>query len=116
MDTPSKSNHFDLRVSKSFQIRFTFEGKNSYPEKVRLLHTTYTRTDLFTAHIPISAQSSNFVVFRLQTMYLLLLKSIRYWYSFELPRQVEAIQMSTKNICFYKKKKKQVRKISHKYQ
>ena len=31
-----------------------------------------------------------------------LYKSICCGYSFELPRQVEAIQMSTHNICFYK--------------
>ena len=29
-------------------------------------------------------------------------KSICCWYSFELPQLVEAIQMSTNNICFYK--------------
>ena len=29
-------------------------------------------------------------------------KSICFWYSFELPQQVEAIQMSTNNIRFYK--------------
>ena len=28
--------------------------------------------------------------------------SICCWYSFELPRLVKAIQMSTNNICFYK--------------
>ena len=31
-----------------------------------------------------------------------LYKGICCRYSFELPRQVEAIQMSTYNICFYK--------------
>ena len=43
-----------------------------------------------------------FVVLRLQPciFYLLLYRSICCWYSFELPRQVEAIQMSTSNICF----------------
>ena len=30
-----------------------------------------------------------------------LYKSICCWYSFELPQLVEAIQMSTNNICFY---------------
>ena len=44
--------------------------------------------DPITAHTPISAQSSNFVVFRVHAMYLLLYKSICCWYSFELPRQV----------------------------
>ena len=60
--------------------------------------------DLSTAHIPISAQSSNLVVFRLQPFYfyLLLYKNICCWYLFKLPRQVEAIQMSTNNKCFYK--------------
>ena len=32
----------------------------------------------------------------------LLHKSIRCWYSFELPRHVKAIQMSTNSICFCK--------------
>ena len=31
-----------------------------------------------------------------------LYKNVCYWYSFELPRLVEAIQMSNNNICFYK--------------
>ena len=31
-----------------------------------------------------------------------LCKSICYWYSFELPQLVEAIQMSINNVCFYK--------------
>ena len=35
-----------------------------------------------------------------------LYKSISCWYSFELPRLVEAIQMSTNNICFYKEVEK----------
>ena len=70
--------------------------------------------DLITAHAPESARSSNLVVFRLQPMYfyLLLYKNIQCGYSFELPQQVEAIQMSTNNICFYKENQKI---ISHKY-
>ena len=35
-----------------------------------------------------------------------LYKSICCGYSFELPRLVEAIQMSTHNICFYKEEDK----------
>ena len=34
-----------------------------------------------------------------------LYKGICCWYSFELPRLVEAIQKSNNNTCFYKKKK-----------
>ena len=52
-----------------------------------------------------SAQSSNLVVFRLSHpvyFYILLYKNICCGYSFELPRQVKAIQTSTHNICFYK--------------
>ena len=30
------------------------------------------------------------------------MKELCCWYSFELPQLVEAIQMSTHNICFYK--------------
>ena len=72
---------------------------------------TDTVFDLITAHTPISALWSNIVVFRLQPVYfvstyLLLYKNICWGYSFELPRQVEAIQMSTYNICFYKKSRK----------
>ena len=59
--------------------------------------------------ITISAQSSNLVVFRLQPVYfyLLLYKNICFWYAFELPRQVEAIQMSI-NICFYEENQKNI--------
>ena len=71
---------------------------------------TITVFDPITTHTPISAQSSNFIVFRLQAMYLILYKIIYCWYSFELPRQVEAIQMSTNNICFYKKCRKILRR------
>ena len=62
-------------------------------------HFPYSIFDLITAHTLVSAQSSNFVVFKLQLMYfyLLLFKSIYWWYSFE------AIQMSTNNIAFRKK-------------
>ena len=69
---------------------------------------------LITARAPISAQSSTLVVLTLQSVYfyLLLYKNICCGYSFELPQQVEAIQMSTHNICFYKKNHKM---ISHKY-
>ena len=67
-----------------------------------------TVINLITAHAPISAQSSYLVVFSLQPVYfsLLLYENICCWYSFELPQQVEAIQMSTNNICFYKEKQK----------
>ena len=34
-------------------------------------------------------------------------KNICSWYSFELPRLVEAFQISTNYICFYKKKNRQ---------
>ena len=54
---------------------------------------------LITTHAPISAQSSNLVVFRLlQPVYfynIFLYKNICCGYSFELPQQVEAIQTST---------------------
>ena len=59
--------------------------------------------DLITAHTHISAQSSNSVVFRLQPVYFLslLYRGICCVHSFELHWQVNAIQMSTHNICFY---------------
>ena len=48
------------------------------------------------------------LVFRLQIVYfyLLLYKRICCWYSFELPRLVEAIQMRTNNISFHKENQK----------
>ena len=50
-----------------------------------------------TAHTPISAQLGKFLVFILKPVYFYLLyKSICRWYSFELPQQDEAMQMSTK--------------------
>ena len=60
----------------------------------------FTIFDLITAHTLISTQSNYLVVFKLQLVYFyfLLHKSICFWYSFELPQQVEAIQMSTNNI------------------
>ena len=79
-----------------------------------ILLSQYTVVDLITAHAPISAQSSNLVVFRLQPVYfyLLLYRNICCGYLFELPWQVEAIQTSTHNICFYKENQKV---ISHKH-
>ena len=38
-----------------------------------------------------------------------LYKSICCWYSAELPRLAEAIQMSTNNLCFYKEGDKRTR-------
>ena len=65
-------------------------------------HCELTVFDLITAHTPISAQSSNSVVFRLQpvTFCLLLYKGICCGYPFELHRLVDAVQMSSHNICF----------------
>ena len=40
-----------------------------------------------------------------------LYESICCWNSFKLPRQVEAIQMSTNNICFYKAINKSTRSV-----
>ena len=61
------------------------------------------------AHTPVSEQTSNFVVFRLQPVYFYLLyKSICCGYSFELPWHVKAIQMSTSNICFYKENQENI--------
>ena len=62
--------------------------------------------DLITAHTPISAQSSNSIVYRLQPVYfcLPLHKGICCEYPFEL--HWLAIQMSTHNICFYKENQK----------
>ena len=71
-----------------------------------------TKFDLITAHTPISTQSSCYMVFRLQSVhfYPFFYKSICCGYLFELPQQVEAIQISSNNICFYEDQKK----VSHK--
>ena len=72
---------------------------------------------LITAHIRISAQSRNFVVIKLQTVYflfcLLLYKGICCGYTFELHRLVDAIQMSIHNMCFFKGNQK--KKIARRY-
>ena len=105
-----------------FVVFFSFLFCFFKPKKYRYFSakTYYTVFSLITTHAPISAQSSNLGVFTLQPVhfYLLLYKNIRCGYSFELPRQVEAIQMSgysfelprqveaiqtsTHNICFHK--------------
>ena len=57
--------------------------------------------DLITAHTPISAQSSDFIVLKITgsvLFCLLLYKGIC--------RLVDAIQMSTHNICIYKENQK----------
>ena len=82
--------------------------------------------NLMTAYTPISAQSSIYIVFRLQpdcTFCLLLYKGICCGYPFELHQLVDAmhqqaIRMSTHNAGFYKenlKEKKNNIKISHKH-
>ena len=61
-----------------------------------------------------SPQSSYVLVFRLQLVYfyLLLHKNICSWYSFELPQQVKAVEMSTNNKCFYEENQKNIAKVS----
>ena len=58
-------------------------------------------------------QPRNLVIFKLHLVYfyLLLYEGICYWYLFELPQQVEAIQMSTNNMLLRRK----LEKILHKY-
>ena len=74
------------------------------------MYIMLTIVDLITALTLVSAQSNNFGVFKFQLLYfyLLLYKSICCWYSFELPQLVEAIQMSTNNIGFYKENQKKI--------
>ena len=73
----------------------------------------YTVLILITAHIPIRAESSNFVVFRLQPVFIyhLLYKCICCWYSLELPRLV-FIKKSRKK---KQKKKQKNTKTSYKH-
>ena len=60
-----------------------------------------TLFDLITTHIPISAQSSYSVVFT-SVPFCLLFKGICCKYPFVLHGHVDAIEMGTYNICFYK--------------
>ena len=89
-----------------------------YPKGVLVKNTIF---NLITTYTHISTQSGNTVVFRLQPVYfcLFLHKGICCWYPFELHLLVDAIQMSSHNICFYKEnqeKKKQTKKQqSHKH-
>ena len=72
-------------------------------------HCPHTVFDRNTAHTPISAQSSNFVVFRLLAVYFFstfFYKGICCGCPFELHRLVDAIQMSINSICFYKETQK----------
>ena len=66
-----------------------------------------TLFNLITTHTPISAQSSDYS----QCTLLLLYKDIRCGYPFELRRLIDAIQMSTHNICFYEENQRK----SHKH-
>ena len=70
----------------------------------------FTVFNLITTHTSVSTQSSNFILFRLQPLYmyfcLLLYKGICSGYPFELHWLFDAIQMSTRNICFYKENQK----------
>ena len=70
----------------------------------------YTVFYLITAHTPTSAQSSNFVVFRLQPVYFFVYFFIKAYVvgtylnciDLSMNRLVDAIQMGIQNICFYK--------------
>ena len=72
----------------------------------------FTIFDLITAHTPISAQSSN-SDYNQCIFCLLVYKGICFGYPFELHRLVDAIQMSTKNICFYKENQKKTHTQKH---
>ena len=77
-----------------------------------LRKTRDTIFNLITAYTPISAQSRNSVSsdYNLCTFSLLLYKGICCEYSFELHWLVDAIQMSTHNICLYKENQKKKKK------
>ena len=62
----------------------------------------YTVFDLITTHAPIMAQSSNSSDYSRCTFCLLPYKGICYGYPFELHQLVDAVQMNTNTICFYK--------------
>ena len=59
--------------------------------------------DLITAHTNISAQSSNSIVFRLQPVYFLKANVVGTHLNCI---DIDAIQMGTHNICFYKENHK----------
>ena len=68
--------------------------------------------DLITTHTPISAvKQFHSLQFTASVLCLLLYKGICCGYSFELHRQVDAIQMGTHNICRYKENHKDKKHI-----
>ena len=86
---------------------------------VRILKYPNTVFYLITAHAPISKQSSNSAVFRLQPVYfcLFLFNGICCGYPFELHRLVDAIQMNTTTYAFIRNSdsEKKTKKTSHKH-
>ena len=79
-------------------FNFSFTRRNSWNKLNEVIYMQNTTVfALITKHTPISTQSYNFLVFRLQPVYFYLLYNSRCcWYAFELPLLVVAIQMRTK--------------------
>ena len=94
------------------KIKISFFTKREY--FLVIFHITVF--DLITAHTPISAVNQ-FLSLQITVVYFyfLLYKNICCLYSFELPRLVEAIQISNNNICFHKENQKQNRTNIIKY-
>ena len=71
--------------------------------------------DLIMAHTLISAVKQFRSLQITASVFCLLHKGVCCGYPFELHQLVDAIQMSTHNICFYKGNKNKTEKTSHKY-
>ena len=99
-------SHLKLHCLHMYCFRSTWlKGLISRPER------TIFDLPVILAHTPTSAQSSNLVVFVLQSVLLLTsYKSVCCGYSFELLGQVKVIQMSTNNIWFNKENQKEKKK------
>ena len=115
--------HFDTLLT-SFFVATTFDDVMSFSIQQRAdlflkrgFITMYRIRSNYRTY-PISAQSRNSVFsdYSQCTFSLLLYKGICCGYSFELHRLVDAIQMSTHNICLYKenqKKRNKTKKKTH---
>ena len=104
--------------------KYAFGASNEYPQNTCMFSPKNTVFDLITAHTPISAQSRNSVVFRLQPMYFFLYfftkayvvgthlncidKSMQFKWVPTTYAFVDAFQMSTHNICLCKEIQKKI--------
>ena len=100
---PGKQNWHFMQIASTgdnlheiYQILFSEEKKKSFLRyRIRPYYRTYPYK-----------RSTVKQYYSMYIFSLLLYKGICCWYSFELHRLVDAIQVSTHNICFYKENQK----------